>query len=463
MPYHRELANKSSHFDLIQDPEIKNFLDECDYLQEPSEEEGNARTANFIPIPNLDGVKLPEQIIAIDGSYYSSKISDRLPSTEVGYVKISSVLIDLNEFSGLKVGKFVDPFKVAKLLNNSDSLKFIVPSANICWNGNTSVRDSFRAAIDRHLYSEKTRFNPNDPKTSLRTTLFHLASGRPSDIGTGDVNKLKIHKCPNDNCQRKLIEVFDIPDKQLCPSCNIEIYPSDCLRLWEEINEWQSNEFVISRFMGVVEHLLPIHYIRYLAEDSLSSLASTAFFLDRPLGIFGSAAWLNKAILSYLDAVNNRLAKNNKPPVLIIGLQKTGQIVDYAGLINCFIEPNTVFAINDDYRYKYIVPGRKKSQGGFGRETYYGQDFMYKTANGRIFILALPYPFARKNFANFTEEKVKPANYYNLPLALKLINKFECDLYENATIPIALANQHTAISLVPGGRVLDILTRRSLE
>lgn len=464
MPYEGELANKASHFDLVQDPEIKNFLHECDYLQEPSEEEGNNRTDNFTLIPNLDIVKFPEQIIAIDGSYYSSRIRDRLPSTEVGYIKISSVLIDLNNFGGLKVGKFVDPFKVAKLLNNSDSLKFIVPSANICWNGNNSVRDSLRAAIDKHLYSEKTRFDPANPKTSLRTTLFHLASRRPSEMGTGNVNKLKIHKCPNiQDCKQKNIEVFDISDKQYCPSCNTEIYPSDCLRLWEEVNEWQSNEFVMSRFMGIVEHLLPIHYVRNLADSSLSALASTAFFLDRPLGVFGTAAWLHKPILSYLAEVNNRLASRNKPPVMMIGLQKRGQIVDYVSLIDRFIEPNTIYPIDDNYRYKYIVPGRKPSQGGFGSETYYGQDFIYKTASGRTFIFALPYPFATNNFPGFTEEKVQLNNYQNLPLALALINKFECDLYENAIIPIALANQYTAISLVPGGQVLDIATRKSLE
>ena len=463
MPYQGELANKASHFDLIQDPEIESFLDECDFIKEPSENEGNDRAADFTPAPNLDRVKLPEQIIAIDGSLYCSRISDSLPNTEAGYVKISSVLIDLEKFGGLKVGKYVDPFKVAELLNSGDSLKLILPIANICWNGQSSLRDSLRAAIDRHLYSEKTRFNLNDPKTSLRTTLFHLASKRPSDMGTGDVNKLKIHKCPNEECDRKHIEVLDIPDKQYCPSCNTEVYPSDCLRLWEEINEWQSNEFVMSRLMGIVEHLLPIHYLRNFAENSLDTVSKTAFFLDRPLGIFGTAAWLHKPILSYLAEINNRLANKNKPPIMIIGLQKTGQIVDYVSLIDRFIEPNTFFAIDDDYRYKYIVPGRKPSKGGFGSETYYGQDFIYKTVNGRTFIFALPYPFATKDSSKFTNDKIKVENYQNLPLALALINKFECDLYENAIIPIALANQHAAISLVPGGQVLDINTRKSLE
>lgn len=64
---------------------------------------------------------------------------------------------------------------------------------------------------------------------------------------------------------------------------------------------------------------------------------------------------------------------------------------------------------------------------------------------------------------NFGQEKVKLNNYQNLPLVLALINKFECDLYENAVIPIALANQYAAISLVPGGKVLDIFTQNLLK
>lgn len=45
----------------------------------------------------------------------------------------------------------------------------------------------------------------------------------------------------------------------------------------------------------------------------------------------------------------------------------------------------------------------------------------------------------------------------------KLISHFETDLYKNAVVPIALAHRYTAISLAPGGHVLDILTKQSLH
>lgn len=89
---------------------------------------------------------------------------------------------------------------------------------------------------------------------------------------------------------------------------------------------------------------------------------------------------------------------------------------------------------------------------------------MFKTPSGRIFVFALPYPCRTKNeIENFVSEKTSLARYPELPKALRLITHFESDLYANAVIPIALAHRYTAISLVPGGRVLDLLTAQAFE
>lgn len=461
MPYEGEMANKASHFDIINDPDVRNFLNECDYLRPPSEEEGRKIKDNFLVPPDYSQATLPRKIIAIDGSFYLSNISERLSSTEISYVKIGSVLIDMTKFGGIREGRYVDPFKVADLLKDSDALKFILPSSNICWQDKSTVRDSFRAAIDAQLLGKKTRFKPDDHKTSLRTTLFHLASRRPKDMGTNDPHFLNIHQCPN--CGEGPIKVEDVEEPQFCHSCSTEIYPSDCLRLWEEINELQSNYSATMRFMQAIEHLLPIHYIRHLVDNSLSALGSTAFFVDRPLALFGTSAWMHRTIMEYLAEVNTKLHQINQPPILIIGLQKTGQVVDHVRLIERFLEPNTIFAIDDEYRYSRIIPGRNPAANGFGMETYYGQDFIYKTPNQRNFVFALPYPFSSKEDSDFINIKIDLSIYKNLPRALALINKLECDLYENSIIPIALANRYTAISLMPGGKVLDLYTKLILE
>ena len=114
-------------------------------------------------------------------------------------------------------------------------------------------------------------------------------------------------------------------------------------------------------------------------------------------------------------------------------------------------------------RYKYININKKPSSSTFGSETYYGQDFLYKTASGRVFVFNIPYPFPDKqNKDVFSIEKSRIENYTNIGAYTRLINEFECDLYENAVVPIALAHKYTAISLEPGSRVLVLLSKSKI-
>ena len=120
--------------------------------------------------------------------------------------------------------------------------------------------------------------------------------------------------------------------------------------------------------------------------------------------------------------------------------------------------------IDDAYRQTYITGSDAVSEN-FGHETYYGQDFLFKTEKGRIFNFALPYPFADKGASSgdFATRKVQLAGYGSqIERACDLIRYFELDLYDNAIVPVALAHRHASISLVPGGRVLDLITRAGL-
>ncbi|OXB91855.1 DNA double-strand break repair nuclease NurA [Parageobacillus galactosidasius] len=465
MPYNNEFASKTSHFDITKNPEVNNFLKKCDFLKVPSEKEVEEIKSHFIDVPNSGENMLPEKIIAMDGSNYESSIDDQFPSTKVGYVKIGTVLIDMLQYRSLRVhnGRFVDPFKVAALQNNNSPVTFPFPSANIRYNGKESVKDSFREIMDKHLYN--TRLVESDPNTSLRTMLFHLASMRSGQMGTGDPSVLKLDKCPNPYCTSKgPIELRDVPEQQYCEECGKELYPSDCLRIWEEVSDFQSNKVPLNRFMLLVEHLIPMSYIRYLADKSLESLVNLAFFIDGPLAIFGPSAWIHSPIMKFIYTVNQKLKEKHNSKLLIIGLQKSGQVVDHAHLISKYLPENKIFSIDDDYRYKYILASRDSANNGFGYETYYGQDFIYKTATGRTFVFSLPYPFESKSLSgvDFKKEKVEIKNYEELSRAVTLISHFESDLYKNAVVPIALAHKYTAISLAPGGQVLDLLTRSNL-
>ena len=455
-------VDRSSHIDIVKNPDVSRFLKECQYMVAPTGNELAEITSNFCDVPESTRV-LPTKVIAIDGNNFEACVNPEIPFTRVGFVKLSNVLIDRSQYKSLGTGRFVDPFLVAQLSRDNSSLTFAFPSSNIAYKGEDNVRDSFRKALDEALYNH--RAIDTDAKTSLRSTLFYLASLRKGAMNTGTLNKLLLHKCPN--CGAEMIEVLDIPETQKCPHCDKKIYPSDCLRIWEEVSDSASNQMALTRFTNAIVHLLMIHYIQYLKrsfpDTYLSILSNTCFFIDGPLSINGNAAWLKSSIMKCIYEINLDLRQNGLAEMMIIGLQNHGKLVDYMRLIKDSVRKNSILAVSDEFRNCYVDFNKTPSNTTYGNETYYGQDFMLRTSSGKTFVFNAPYPFPNKDdIGTFKVEKSKLPNYPNIGDYVKLIEDFESDLAENTVVPVALAQKYSAISLQPGGKVLDLLAHNAI-
>jgi hypothetical protein len=456
MPFDGEPSSATAHSDFVRNPDISAFLKECEFLTTPDGKEMDQMKALFEPY-SLDGKSHPvDYVLATDGSVYESEIDPRLPSTRACYVKVSSVLIKMNEFRGLtdEPSGLIDPFRVAALKDNNNVLTLALPSSNLRRKGDRSPRTTFRRELESFFHSARTRFAADDDSTSLAATYAALATLR-KDHG-GPPGTVRVHKCPNPDCDHS-DHYAPVVGAYACPSCGDPIYMTDSLRLWEEVEDFKSSMEPSSRFMTYLEHLLPIHYMRFLLSRSPAVLAKTAFFVDNPLAIFGNAAWLHGCIMRFFHRVRQDLNSRGIQSPLVIGLQKSGQLVDFSRLIARALMPGTCFAITDEFRQQYI--GTAKSKNGFGSESYYGQDFYVKTHSGKLFVLSLPFPFESKVGVglDFDTEKARSANYRDIARAFSLIEEVETDLWENALAPVALAHRYTAISLVPSGRILDIL------
>lgn len=454
--------DRTSHIDIVENPDVKVFLDNCDYMRKPTGNEINDIISHFVSVPDMEFI-LPQKVISIDGSNYEASVRKELPFTRIGFVKISNLLIKRNDFKKLSEGNFVNPFEVAKLSKNNSSLSFAFPSTNMCYKDEDNVRNSFRKAMDEALYN--CRFSESDASTSLRTTLFRMAALR-SDDPNADIDKLILYKCPI--CGVKDLELWDIPELQRCPHCGNVIYPSDCLRIWEDVCDSGSNQSALTRFTNAIMHLLVVHYVRLLKEkcpDSyLNSLSDLCFVINGPLAVFGNPAWLHSSILKYLYDVNKELTDSGRPPIIVMGVQKAGTICDYFKMIGSFAPDNSIFSVSDEFRDKYINFDRQPSSTTFGAETYYGQDFLYKTESGKLFVFNALLPYRDKNNTLvFKKEKANLLNYSNIGTYTKLIEEFECDLESNSLVPIALAKKYTTISLEPGGKVLDLLAKNALN
>ncbi len=453
MPYKGERASKGGHTDIVKNPDVASFLQECEYMKVPSEEEGKEIAELYKEI-ELGG-SLPEKIVASDASTYSEPINNNFPSTQIGYVKVSLVLIEINNYNGLYLdNRFVDPFKVAQLHKNSDAIAFTLPGSNIQYKGESSVANGFRRAVYEQFCSQNTQFSKTGDY-NIKGTLYYLDR-------IIDEPLLEVHKCPSCGYNEQTFS-FDTNEVVNCPNCKENIYFTDSLRLHEQISDFGNSASAITRFMNVTEHLLMATLIRMMADNYPEALSKMAFMIDGPLAIFGQPARVHARLMKFYFDVRQKLHSMNLSTPIIVGLQKTGQLAEHAEAINRYIEPKTFKLIDDTYRSKYIV-GFEKSSENFGHETYYGQDFIFKSASGKVFVIGIPYPFAKKNIKKeFAKQKANVDTYKDiLSRTFKLIQHFEFELYENAVVPIALAHRHASISLVPGGKVLDMLSRSGL-
>lgn len=454
MPYNREPAGKGGHADFVRNPDVQKFLSYCDYMKPPSDDEAKAIASQFIVAPKGHPPRLPNFVVASDASKSDKPINDKLPSTQIGFVKVSHILISMDKYAELidPQSRFVDPFKVADMHRNAQPITYVLPGSNIRYRGSTSVRDGFRHAVYDQLATNR-RDGAN--RMVLTETLLALND-----------NHLTIKSCPS--CKKTIEHLQFTPqtDIHICPECGASVYVTDWLRLHEGISDFGDNTSAMTRMMNAVEHLLLAAFILELLQSNPSALGKIAFVIDGPLALFGEPAKLHPRIMNLLHTANLKMAKLGLEPILILGLQKTGGVMDHAMLLERFLPNGVLRVIDDAYRHTYIT-GSDTPSDNFGNETYYGQDFLFKTERGRIFNFALPYPFADKGDGGggkaFAQLKVDLSHYGSLiERACDLIRHFELDLYDNAIVPVALAHRHASISLTPGGKVLDILTRAGL-
>lgn len=454
MPYPHEHAGKGGHSDFIRNPDVKQFLKSCSYLREPSEREAEAIAALYQPAPNIEPRMLPRNVVASDASKSDSPINDKLPSTQIGFLKISHVMIKMEDYDGLRdqQGSIVNPYKVAAIHRSASPITFTMPGSNIKYKGNENVKDGFRQSLYDQLSLNR---NANGGGLTLLQVLVEIFNGT-----------IEINTCPA--CKTACVFLFDSQQtSSKCGACRKMVYATDILRLHEGISDFGDNASMMTRMMNAVEHLLLASFILTVFNDTPNVLAEVAFVVDGPLAIFGEPAKLHGRLQGLIYKVNQHLSSSGLPQMLVLGLQKTGGLMDHAKLLERYLPNGSLRLVDDVYRNKYVV-GAESPADNFGNETYYGQDFIFRTERGRVFNFAIPYPFADKTFngggKGFANAKADQSRYGDLvQQACDLIRHFEMDLYESAIVPVALAHRHASISLMPGGKVLDILARTTLR
>ncbi|MHA1267032.1 MAG: hypothetical protein ACTSRS_17470 [Candidatus Helarchaeota archaeon] len=400
---------------------------------------------------NLRDQVLPQWILSIDGSAQELAIDDNFPSTRIGYIQLAIVLVTLNKMLDQRKHQFIDPAELKQTINNM-SLPIVLPGSNIRERRCTDLQESWR-------YNIYQIFNEYQLEDARLLDIFWdilCYTGRidPTNKRIWN-NKVRLKRC---SATKTCKGIRDVPiDGCICPSCNKQLFPTDSLRIYEEVNDLQSNFSPLRRVMLFLEHLYSFGFIRFLLNRYPEELPKMAFILDSPLAIFGPQAWFHRALFNYINLkIYETLSSKRIEYPIIVGIEKTGSFAEHADLISKYLKSQSLMILTEDYIYRHILSSKPPLSGIYGAETYYGQKLFYKTKDNQIFTITVPLLKKRK----LSKEILKHPALFR---TLSLLDKIGTKLYKNALIPITLAHSYASIPTRIGTKVLRILTQMFLE
>ena len=132
-------------------------------------------------------------------------------------------------------------------------------------------------------------------------------------------------------------------------------------------------------------------------------------------------------------------------------MEKSGAFVDHAIQIQDRMDPGTALVLSNDYIYRYVVPGDPESPHPYGANTYWGGKLIYEAPNRNVYVATVP-------IGGFNPAPTMD-DFPNLAEILSVVGSLRCSMYDNALLPIALANKLVSLSDFPSARILESFAR----
>ncbi len=225
------------------------------------------------------------------------------------------------------------------------------------------------------------------------------------------------------------------------PCCGTELFLTDVFRLHEAIDEELGAGGILGYLINTVEQMVLIHLIKVILKIKSELLNEMLFIKDGPLAFFGQTANMYKPMCNLVAY----LFKNHN--LYLAGLEKSGAFVEHADEISEKLKDGTVLILNNNYIYKYILPGKPDLSRPYGATTYYSNKIIFKTNSGGMYVVSLPN-------SNVLADP-KQSDFHNLDVILSNIEKLKCDMYDSALIPVALANKLVSLADHPSSGILQ--------
>ena len=354
-------------------------------------------------------------------------------------MQFGALLFKLEDLKQLDESAFIAPEDMAKL-KNITRLKLALPTRNVRFQDETTLTRSVLKAIYEFFLK-----NTLEENQSLMDTLAWFIFRRykqnqrteEDKHWTLATNPLSPHRTSIRLAEQKMDKDYTF----VCPETEGKIYLTDIFRLQEAIDEDFGATGILGYLVNVIEHLIIIHIVRQLCNIQPGRLKTVFFIKDGPTGFFGQTAGLHKPMS---DLINWLLDKHD---IVLAGLEKSGPFVEHAQEIEAKISPGKVLLLNDDYIYRYILPGESDPNRPYASTSNYGHKVIFKARNKQMYVISIP--------ARELKKRPTADNLPNLQVILSNVEALHCDMYDSALFPVAMVNKLVSLSAHPSQRILE--------
>jgi len=444
-----EWAAKVNHTHIIKDPFIQDFISDCGFPKDSSEVDELDKELIY----DFDeSISNPiKHILAVDGGYTTVEVKKSFPSSQIAFFQFGAVLFSVEDLEGLSEKPFIFPEDMKKL-NDLQRFKLALPIKNIISGGQSSLRDSVRKAIYDFFLRDRGEGSTTFMSV-LKWLVFEEYKNKPAE-------SYKIGSDPNGTQKEgKGVEIvrsrmkrdytFDTPSGV--------VFLTDVFRLHEATDEEQGAGGILGYVTRLVEQMIIVYFIRVVYRDQRSLLNEFLFISDGPLSFSGQTANMHtllRKLCTFLQGQEN---------LFLVGLEKSGAFVDHAQQISLPVRGEIVLnngqylILSNDYIYKYVTPGDSERMH-YGSTSYYSGKIIFHSSDDQIFVLSVP--IADKDIIKHPQISL----YRNLEAIMLNVQKLKCDMYDDAIVPIALANKLVSLANHPSKVLLEkFATRGSIQ
>lgn len=423
-----ERASKIAHAEILNNPVVQEFVKGCGLPDAP--DRGDL-LAGLQPIPA--GTGRVKNVVAVDGGMTEVPVRKEFPSASIAFMTFGPILLSLEYLAEVDRLPFIGPDDMARF---KDIRRYtaVIPVKSVRAPGAKGFSAGVRQSIQKFLAVDEPTL-----LAALRWLLFR------EWLPEQERQTWSIPRCPaTDQCDQAQQFRSGGPAEHDCSSCGGRVYLADALRLYERIDDDLGAGAILAYLLTTLEQLVLVDLIRTVLRMKPALLGEMLFVKDGPLAFFGVTAPLRKPMRELMQFLGTM--DDGKPIIHLVGLEKSGAFVEHAALIEPLLKPRQMLLLDDPYIRRYIAPGDPESKDHFGFNTYYGSKLILKGEAQDMYVATIP-------TATFTN-KPTFAELFNAAEVLRVTSDLRCSMYDNALVPVVLANRLVSLADVPSSEIL---------